>query len=196
MRLAASSPSPSNTATVRPVVPPRGHVAPANRTPSTPDSARIPSAGAVQFRPESTVAGAVPRYVFGSSASRSGYAPAKRPSVVHALAGSKLATGVAAPQAATSSIAPMAATTAIGRRAAVRGDRRRDMGPAYREPPEGDGAGSDRASSLAGRWSREHPGSMVRAVPGRARPSPACCPDPRAIALRGPRPYVDAAFAR
>src|SRR6478609_8366734 len=168
MRFASSSPSPSNTATVRPVVPPSGHVAPANRTPSTPDSARIPSAGAVQFRPESTVAGAVPRYVFGSSASRSGYAPAKRPSVVHALAGSKLATGVEAPHAATPTRTTRAARTAINRRATIPGAGYGVMGQAYREPPEGDATTPDGETSLVGRWSHQPPGSMVRAVPARA----------------------------
>ena len=61
MRLAGSSPSPSNTATVSPDVPPSGHVAPANRTPSMPASASVPSAASVQLRPESTVSGPCPR---------------------------------------------------------------------------------------------------------------------------------------
>src|SRR6478752_467479 len=155
MRLTASSPSPSNRATVRPVVLPSGHVAPANRTPSTPDSARIPRAGAVQFRPESTVAGAVPRYVFGSSASRSGYAPAKRPSVVHALAGSKLETGVGAPHAATATRTTRGARTVIDRRATIPRAWYGVMGQAYREPPEGDATTPDGETSLVGRWSQE-----------------------------------------
>src|SRR3954452_9500784 len=95
---------------------PNAHVAPANLTSEIPCDASDPRLAAVQFRPESSFAGGSPRYVLGTAPSSSGYAPAIRPSVVQALAGSN--DREASPPQATS----------VAERATARRPTRRDRG--------------------------------------------------------------------